>query len=89
MTQTPKSGMLISMSDLIADLLARFPTCRVTINSRPPRKKSQTGDTKIVRGQKMVRRQRHAYERGIFIGYCVRNGRPQYEWVREGEENER
>lgn len=77
------------MSDLITDLLTRFPTCRVTLNSRPPRKKPQTGDTKIVRGQKMVRRQRRAYERGQFIGYCVRNSRPQYEWVKEGMENAR
>lgn len=72
------------MSDLIQDLLTRFPTCRVTINSGRSRPKPREGDVKILKsGKRMVRRQRRAYERGRFIGYEVRNGRPRYEWVHE------
>lgn len=67
-----------TMSDLITDLLTRFPNCRVHINSGPIRARPKAGDVKIVRGKRMVRRQ--VRYQGM---YCVRNGRPVFEWVKE------
>lgn len=68
----------------ITDILTQFPNCRVTISSRPPRKKPQVGDVKILKsGQRLFRLQRPAYENGRLIGYQVRNGRYLYDWVKE------
>lgn len=53
---------------------------RIVFSSAKPRKKARDGDIKFVRGKRFVRRQRMS--EGC---YCVRRGKPLYEWVQENE----
>lgn len=64
----------------LADLLERFPNCRVTISSGRTRPRPKHGDRRFfkTKGGWHIRRQR-TYQ-GMS---CVRNGRPVFEWVRE------
>lgn len=74
------------MSSTLADLLRTFPGCRVTIaSSRPRPRKPREGDRKLTKhhGWLIRRQQVSRYPNGRIEGYCVRNGRPVYEWVRE------
>lgn len=53
---------------------------RITFYYGPQRRKAEAGDVKIVRGKTYVRQQMRSQG-----GYCVRNGRPMYEWVPEDQ----
>ncbi len=73
--------------DPLLDILQRFPNCRVAISSGRSRPKPREGDRRFfkTKGGWYVRRQVVARRgNGQAIGYQVRNGRPVFEWVREG-----
>ncbi len=68
----------------ITDLLTRYPNCKVTIRSGPSRPKPYEGQLRVLaRKGRLIRVRRKAHERGQFIGYQVRNGRPVWDWVSE------
>ncbi len=66
---------------LLADLLTQFPACRITITggSRHSKRKAAAGDRRYTKRWGWQVRQQQRYQ-GM---YCVRRGRPVYEWVRE------
>lgn len=75
------------MTGPLLDLLQRFPKCRVTVSSATRRPRPTEGDRRFfkTKGGWHVRQQVMArYGNGQAIGYQVRNGRPVFEWVKEG-----
>lgn len=65
-----------------------MPTIHIT--SGPRRKKPKAGDEKIVKGVTMIRQQRRVPAGLPHAGaYCVSSGRPVWEWVVKGSEDDR
>ena len=62
----------------------------IHISSGPRRKKPKAGDEKIVKGVTMIRQQRRVPPGLPHAGaYCVSRGRPVWEWVAKGSEDDR
>ena len=64
--------------------MTRIETMRMHYSAEPPRRKPQAGDVRIIGGRTMIRQQvRHGG------AYVVSNGRPVWEWVEKGSEQDR
>ncbi len=63
----------------ILDLLTRYPNCKVTIRSGPSRPKPYEGQLRVLARKGRLIRVQQRYQGS----YCVRNGRPVWNWVGE------
>lgn len=69
----------------IFDVLSRLkfaPNARITISTRPPRRKPKEGDIKVLKKGTMVRRQQYSMRDRAYV--CGPRG-PRWEWVPEAE----
>lgn len=63
---------------------------RVTITTAPRRPKPKAGDEKVVKGVTMIRQQKRVPSGLPHAGaYLVSSGRPVWEWVEKGSEDDR
>lgn len=59
-------------------------------STAPSRKKPKAGDEKVVKGVTMIRQQQRVRPGLPYAGaYLVSNGRPVWEWVVKGGEDDR
>ena len=79
----------VTTADIAPDplfaLISQYPNCRVTLVAGRSRRRPCVGDRKWTkrRGWLIRRQQVSRYPNGQVQGYCVRRGRPLYEWAAE------
>lgn len=62
----------------------------IRISTAPARKKPQAGDERVIRGVVHIRQQRRVPQGMPHAGaYLVSNGRPVWEWVVKGSQEDR
>lgn len=63
---------------------------KVTISTAPKRKRPKAGDEKVVKGVTLVRQHKRMPQGCFHAGaYLMSNGRPVWEWVEKGSDQDR